>query len=186
MPDCGGSFASATRVSSHELNEAMTDAIPTPGSSPEFPQAWNNASGSEVGDLGERTLGTVATPLGAFSVQGFWDEITKACVITRTYASDYTVSFATNSASLATGTSAVFNIQTATASGPAQSLALSVVTPPGVSASLSQSRVNSGQTVALTVSATAPIDAAQIVVRAEGTTGKAAQSHTAALLIKVK
>ncbi len=65
LPDCGfmknsqGSLSSATFVASHELIEAVTDAYPTPGSSPAYPQAWNDTGGSEIADLcqsGESTL----------------------------------------------------------------------------------------------------------------------------------
>jgi hypothetical protein len=62
MPDLGGMcsfgcgflsnrFDSLTAVSSHELVEAITDPIPTPGSTPAYPQAWNTDDGNEVGDL---------------------------------------------------------------------------------------------------------------------------------------
>jgi hypothetical protein len=186
MPDCGNSFSGVTRVSSHELNEAVTDAIPTPGSSPEYPQAWNNAGGSEVGDLCERSSGSVSTPFGAFTVQGFWDEITKACVVTRAYGSDYSVSFANTAANLAVGVRTTFTLQTSVVAGVAQPLTLSVVAPAGVTAELSQTRVNAGASVVVTVTASTPAAAAQVVVRAEGTTGAAPQSHTAALLLNVK
>jgi hypothetical protein len=50
-PDCGGSIANITFAASHEFAEATTDNVPTPGSVPDFPQAWNDASGFEIGDL---------------------------------------------------------------------------------------------------------------------------------------
>jgi hypothetical protein len=73
IPDCGGGFSSFTSVTSHELAEAMTDGQPTPGSNPDYPQAWNDSSGSEVGDLCESSSGTVSTAFGNFTVQGIWD-----------------------------------------------------------------------------------------------------------------
>jgi hypothetical protein len=61
-PDCGGSIANITFAASHEFAEATTDNVPTPGSVPDFPQAWNDASGFEIGDLcggsGQLTAGT--------------------------------------------------------------------------------------------------------------------------------
>jgi len=50
-PDCKLGLANITIAASHEFAEAMTDNIPTPGSSPAYPQAWNNSTGYEVGDL---------------------------------------------------------------------------------------------------------------------------------------
>jgi len=49
-PDCGGSIANITFAASHEFAEATTDNVPTPGSNPDFPQAWNDADGFEIGD----------------------------------------------------------------------------------------------------------------------------------------
>jgi hypothetical protein len=50
-PDCHSSINSITFAASHEFAEATTDNVPTPGSVPDFPQAWNDASGFEIGDL---------------------------------------------------------------------------------------------------------------------------------------
>ncbi|HUK42973.1 MAG TPA: hypothetical protein VLW48_00875 [Candidatus Bathyarchaeia archaeon] len=50
-PDCGGSIGNITFAASHEFAEATTDNVPTPGSFPDFPQAWNDANGFEIGDL---------------------------------------------------------------------------------------------------------------------------------------
>lgn len=58
LPDCAfgamdteASLNSATFVASHELIEAVTDAYPTPGDKPAYPQAWNAADGNEIADL---------------------------------------------------------------------------------------------------------------------------------------
>ena len=50
-PDCHSSFSSITFAASHEFVEAVTDNIPTPGSNPAFPQAWNTSDGYEIADL---------------------------------------------------------------------------------------------------------------------------------------
>jgi hypothetical protein len=50
-PDCNGGIASITFDASHEFAEATTDNVPTPGSFPAFPQAWNTSDGFEIGDL---------------------------------------------------------------------------------------------------------------------------------------
>jgi len=49
-PECNSGFGFLTFAASHEFAEATTDNVPTPGSNPDFPQAWNDASGFEVGD----------------------------------------------------------------------------------------------------------------------------------------
>ena len=57
LPECSylldatATLDSATFVASHELVEAITDAFPTAGSSPAFPQAWNDSGGNEIADL---------------------------------------------------------------------------------------------------------------------------------------
>jgi hypothetical protein len=56
MPDCRQGFAEITYASSHEMAEAISDAIPTPGSHPAYPQAWNTHDGYEIADLCESVL----------------------------------------------------------------------------------------------------------------------------------
>lgn len=56
MPDCRHGFAEMTYVSSHEMAEAISDAIPTPGSHPAYPQAWNTQDGYEIADLCESAV----------------------------------------------------------------------------------------------------------------------------------
>jgi hypothetical protein len=81
MPDCSGGFGSyLTFASSHEFAEATTDAIPTPGSSPAYPQAWNSAEGYEIGDLCEGVAGTtLTTKKTTYTVTQVWDNSTNAC-----------------------------------------------------------------------------------------------------------
>ncbi len=69
MPDCGGGFTSITVATSHEFAEATTDNIPTPGSNPAYPQAWNNASGYEIGDLCESHITTLTSGSNSYKVQ---------------------------------------------------------------------------------------------------------------------
>ncbi len=81
MPDCGYSFATETVVSSHELAEATTDNIPTPGSNPAYPQAWNNAQGYEIGDLCEGDDATLTTSKTSYSVQQLFSNTVNICTI---------------------------------------------------------------------------------------------------------
>jgi hypothetical protein len=67
-PDCGGGYANITFAASHEFAEATTDNIPTPGSNPDFPQAWNNSSGYEIGDLCESSDGTLTDKTRTYTV----------------------------------------------------------------------------------------------------------------------
>lgn len=69
MPDCGYSFNQHTEISSHEFAEAMTDNIPTPGSHPKYPQAWNTSNGYEIGDLCESKQGTLTAGTTTYTVQ---------------------------------------------------------------------------------------------------------------------
>lgn len=69
MPDCGLGFAALTVASSHEFAEALTDGIPTPGSHPAYPQAWNTIDGYEIGDLCEGTRATLAVGTRRYTVQ---------------------------------------------------------------------------------------------------------------------
>jgi hypothetical protein len=67
-PDCNSGFANITYAASHEFAEATTDNIPTPGSTPAFPQAWNNSSGYEIGDLCEGYSGTLTDQTRSYTV----------------------------------------------------------------------------------------------------------------------
>ncbi|MGI9170218.1 MAG: hypothetical protein ACR2FH_08600 [Caulobacteraceae bacterium] len=79
MPDCGGGFSTLTSVSSHEFAEAITDAIPTPGSHPAYPQAWNTVDGFEIGDLCESRHGTLSGGGESYTVQEMFTNSTNAC-----------------------------------------------------------------------------------------------------------
>jgi hypothetical protein len=79
MPDCGGGFAEQTVVSSHEFAEAVSDAIPTPGSHPAYPQAWNDVHGDEIGDLCEGTSAKLTAGKASYTVQEVFSNKTNAC-----------------------------------------------------------------------------------------------------------
>ncbi len=79
MPDCGGGFSSITVASSHEFAEAVTDAIPTPGSHPAYPQAWNTSNGFEIGDLCEGHDTTLTGGGETYTVQEVFTKSTNAC-----------------------------------------------------------------------------------------------------------
>ncbi|HEY3779171.1 MAG TPA: hypothetical protein VGL35_14050 [Rhizomicrobium sp.] len=67
-PDCGGGINNITYAASHEFAEATTDNIPTPGSSPAFPQAWNTSDGYEIGDVCEGYSGELTDKTRSYEV----------------------------------------------------------------------------------------------------------------------
>ena len=79
MPDCGLGFAAHTISSAHEFAEALTDGIPTPGSHPAYPQAWNTSGGYEIGDLCEGTRSTLVANAKRYTIQQVFLNSTKAC-----------------------------------------------------------------------------------------------------------
>lgn len=79
MPDCGGGFGAISVATSHEYAEAVTDAIPTPGSNPAYPQAWNTSNGYEIGDLCEGHNATLTAGAVTYTVQEVFDAKTNAC-----------------------------------------------------------------------------------------------------------
>ena len=184
MPDCGSSFNTRTSVTSHELIEAMTDNIPTPANSPDYPQAWNDSMGNEMGDLCSSS-GTVATALGTFTVQNIWDERTQACKAFSSDANDFNVAISPNVATVALNANSTFTVQTAISAGSAQTLTLSATAPTGVTANVTPTTITAGATATLTVTATSPSapSGLQVVVRADATSGSTVQTHTAALLL---
>jgi hypothetical protein len=72
-------FESTTVAASHEVTEAVTDAFPTAGSNPSYPQAWNTSDGNEIGDLCASTSATLNSSSGRYSIQGEYDNSTSSC-----------------------------------------------------------------------------------------------------------
>ena len=79
MPDCGRGFADLTMTSSHEIAEAVSDAIPTPGSHPAYPQAWNTSDGYEIADLCEGTRAALKTAGQSYAVQRVYLNSVRKC-----------------------------------------------------------------------------------------------------------
>ncbi len=70
-PECNSGFSFLTFAASHEYAEATTDNVPTPGSNPDFPQAWNDSAGFEVGDkCGGQ--GTLSSSGGSWTVTQYY------------------------------------------------------------------------------------------------------------------
>jgi hypothetical protein len=79
MPGCSYSLQSHEIISAHEFAEATTDNIPTPGSNPDYPQAWNNSTGYEIGDLCEGTQGTLTAGKTTYYVQQIYINSLSGC-----------------------------------------------------------------------------------------------------------
>jgi len=77
-PECNSGFDSLTIAASHEFAEATTDNIPTPGSSPDFPQAWNDIHGFEVADLCN-SVGTLTDGVNTFQVTQYYLNSVTGC-----------------------------------------------------------------------------------------------------------
>jgi hypothetical protein len=78
LPDCGGGFNNTTFVSSHELIEAVTDAFPTPGDKPAYPQAWNAADGNEIADLCP-SMANFQGPKATYKISLEWSNTRNRC-----------------------------------------------------------------------------------------------------------
>lgn len=78
-PECNSGFDYLTFAASHEFAEATTDNIPTPGSVPNFPQAWNDVHGAEVGDLCSGFQGSLTDGVNTFEVTQYYLNSTRAC-----------------------------------------------------------------------------------------------------------
>jgi hypothetical protein len=75
-PDCNAGFDYITYAASHEFAEATTDNIPTPGTDPAYPQAWNTSDGYEIADLCEGDTGTLTDQTTSYEVtQVYLDQI---------------------------------------------------------------------------------------------------------------
>jgi hypothetical protein len=77
-PSCHYPVSSITFAASHEYAEATTDNQPTPGSFPDFPQAWNDANGFEIGDKCG-TSGTLTSSGGHWTVTQYWLNSKNGC-----------------------------------------------------------------------------------------------------------
>jgi len=75
----GGSLARITTSASHEMIEAITDPIPTPGSNPAFPQAWNTSDGQEIGDLCQSNTGKLTGHAATYTIQQEYSNALGGC-----------------------------------------------------------------------------------------------------------
>ena len=85
-PECNSGFDYLTFAASHEFAEATTDNVPTPLVNPDYPQAWNDPTGYEIGDKCS-TSGTLKGTAGTWQVTQVYLNSTHGCSTTKTYTS---------------------------------------------------------------------------------------------------
>lgn len=73
-------FKQSTKISSHEFFEAVSDAFPTPGDKPSYPQAWNTDKGEEMADICTEKSGQLKAQNTTYEIQGEWDNASGSCV----------------------------------------------------------------------------------------------------------
>lgn len=69
IPDCGYTFDDHTIVTSAQLADATTDNLEARNAYPVFPQAWENSTGFEIGDLCDGIPATLSTKKMTYYVQ---------------------------------------------------------------------------------------------------------------------
>ena len=85
-PECNSGFDYLTFAASHEFAEATTDNVPTPGVLPDYPQAWNDANGFEIGDKCSGN-GTLSSSDGSWNVTQVYLNSLHGCSTTANYTS---------------------------------------------------------------------------------------------------
>jgi len=85
-PECNQGYDYITFADSHEFAEATTDNVPTPLVNPDYPQAWNDPTGYEIGDKCSNG-GTLKGTAGSWQVTQVFLNSLHGCSTTKTYTS---------------------------------------------------------------------------------------------------
>jgi hypothetical protein len=85
-PECNSGFDFLTFAASHEFAEAATDNVPTPLVNPDYPQAWNDPTGYEIGDKCSGS-GTLTGTAGSWQVTQVFLNSLHGCSTTANYTS---------------------------------------------------------------------------------------------------
>jgi hypothetical protein len=145
-----------TSVSTHERLGAVTD--PDVGLATSFapPLAWYDPQGQdgEIGDICNGQQGTLPAPQQGttYTIQKGWSNVSNACLGV-TGADAFSLTVTPSNQSLAAGSSVSYQVSTAILRGAAQSVALSVTVPAGVSGSIAPANIAAGGSSTLTISA---------------------------------
>jgi hypothetical protein len=185
IPDCGDGYSVLTRVSAHELVEAVTDPLPARGGEVGAAQSWSRTDGTENCDFCTGDDRLVQTKLGKFAVQGWSDATTEQCIIGHASPTDFAISTSSDRAVLTAGSPKTVTFETSTIAGASQTLTLSVSAPSGVTATLDATTVTSGESVSVTLEVTsgARITDGQVVVTASSGSGNAKTFRSASRLV---
>ncbi|HZR09941.1 MAG TPA: hypothetical protein VFA79_15270, partial [Myxococcales bacterium] len=182
----GSTFQNYTSVASHELVETITDAEVGLASTLSPPLAWYNNTYGEVGDICNAQQGTVVGSDGVtYTVQKEWSNSSSACIVTKpVVGNDFSVSVSPSSISVLQGNSGSATINTATTSGSAQTVSLSVSgQPSGMTAGITPTSVSSGQSATIAISTVSTVlpGTYTLTVTGSATSG----SHSATLSVTV-
>ncbi|MGE5048263.1 MAG: hypothetical protein ACM3PC_06825 [Deltaproteobacteria bacterium] len=186
---CGNSpttFQNQCSVASHEMIETVTDAEVGIASVVAKPLAWYDSVNGEIGDICNAQQGTVVGGDGVtYTVQTEFDNATSSCIVQKAApTNNFSISASPASVSVVAGSSTSSTISTATTSGSAQTVSLTVSgAPAGVTATLSPTSVTSGGSSTLSISTATTTAAGTYTLTVTGTA--ASGSHTTSVSLTV-
>ncbi len=186
---CGNSptaFQNQCSVASHEMIEAVTDAEVGIASVVGPPLAWYDSTNGEIGDICNAQQGTIVGGDGVtYTVQTEFDNATNNCIVSKAVAgNNFSISASPASVSVVAGGSTSSTISTATTSGSAQTVSLTVSgAPSGVTATLSPTSVTSGGSSTLSISTATTTAAGTYTLTVTGSA--ASGSHTTSVSLTV-
>ncbi|MGZ6143067.1 MAG: COG1470 family protein [Myxococcales bacterium] len=182
----GDHLQNTTSTASHELIEAVTDPAVGLATSTAAPLAWYDTANGEIGDIcvtGSSDTGLI----GNWTVQKEWSNKNDACIVTAPpAASDFSLSIAPASRTIAPGSGTTFAVGTAIVSGSPGPIALAVSgLPPGVAGAFSPASVEAGASATLTVSASASAPAGTASFVVTGNSASTTHSVSGTLTVSV-
>ena len=184
---CGTSttFGNYTAVASHEMVETITDAEVGIATVIGPPLAWYDSTNGEIGDICNAQQGSFVGGDGqTYVVQKEWSNSQNACILQTTATNDFSIGASPSAVSIAAGSSGSSTISTATTSGSAQTVSLSVSgAPSGVTATVSPTSVTSGGSSTLSISATSSAAAGTYTLTITGTAASGTHTTTVSLTI---
>jgi len=191
---CGNSttFGNYTSVASHEMTETITDGEVGLATVVGPPLAWYDANNGEIGDICNAQQTTYSACDGqTYTVQLEFSNAApngNACIAPATRScgtvNDFSISASPASVSVTAGNSTSSTISTATTSGSAQTVSLSVSgAPSGVTATLNPTSVTSGSSSTLSISTTTSAAAGTYTLTVTGTAASGSHSTTVSLTI---
>ncbi len=163
----GGELVSISSVMSHELAESITDPVPNSG--------WYDASqpngAGEIADICD-SPGRDQSQINGNTVQYLWSNADNACVPAKPPANDFSINVSTTAIGLALGATKTVTITTAVTTGVAEPLTINLDgATTGLTASVSPTTINSGDTATLTLTAAADATATHASIEVSAAIG---------------